>query len=224
LEEANVGHCLKESKMKGPGKIWTSLFLFIAFQGFSQAVAQSVLHRVLDRVDLPAELNPLRKTGCLLEFREEWVLDPPSSSISKKVNGFELSCEDSSDLDFPASGELRIKNISYEFSFLDLLNEAASMLQEEAVRKLQSDFIDLIIRRIPVSELYNPKEQLLSIYFHEDWILEADNQEIRKQVKGITPVIWQQRLTAEGIAVPDPETGYPVYYKLKLERIDLRQP
>ena len=202
----------------------TSLLVFIAFQAFSQAVAQPGLHRVLDRVDLPAELNPLRKSGCLMEFQEEWDLDLARSSISKKVNEYELSCEDRLDLDFPANGELRIKNISYEFSFLDLQKEAAPVLQEEAVRKLQSDFIDLIIRRLSISERYNPKEQLLSIYFHEDWILEADTQEIRKQVKGITPVIWQRRQTADGIAVPEPETGYPVYYKLKLERIDLRQP
>jgi hypothetical protein len=37
-------------------------------------------------------------------------------------------------------------------------------------------------------------------------------------------VIWQERQTAEGEALHDAETGYPVYYILKLERIDLRQP
>ncbi len=200
------------------------MLILLAFQGFSQAVAQPGFHRVLDRIDLPAGLNPLQTPGCVMEFREEWILDPAGFSISKKADEFVLYCEDSSDLVFPASGELRIKNVSYEFSFLDLQKEAAPVLQEEAVQKLQSDFIELITRRFPIPELYNPKEQLLSIYFHEDWILEADNQEIRKQVKGITPVIWQQRQTADGKAVPDPETGYPVYYKLKLERIDLRQP
>ncbi|MCD4709533.1 MAG: hypothetical protein K8R52_01695 [Bacteroidales bacterium] len=46
----------------------------------------------------------------------------------------------------------------------------------------------------------------------------------RKNENGITPVIWQLRQTAEGEPVHDAETGFPVYYKLKLERIDLRNP
>lgn len=210
--------------MKRPSKLLASLLILLACQGFSQALAQPGHHRVLDRVDLPAELNPLQSPDCVMEFQEEWILDHAGFSISKKADAFVLSCEDNTELVFPAKGELRIKNITYEFSFLDLQKEAAPALQEEDVQKLQSDFIELINNRFPLPEFYNLKEQLLSIYFHEDWILEADNQEIRKQVKGITPVIWQQRQTAEGIAVPDPETGYPVYYKLKLERIDLRQP
>jgi hypothetical protein len=55
-------------------------------------------------------------------------------------------------------------------------------------------------------------------------VIEADHQEFRKRIKALTPVIWQERQTADGEPIPDGETGYPVYYKLKLGRIELRQP
>ncbi len=227
MEEADAEHYLKENKMKGPQKlqkILGILIILLAFQGHSMVFAQPGLHRVLDLVDLPAELNPDKAQGCMMEFQEEWTLNHCHAlSISKEVNEYVISCEDSSDLFFPAEGKLRIKNISYEFSFLDLQKDAGPLLREEAVKELQVDFIELISSRFPIPELYNPDEELLSIYFHEEWILEAEGREIIKQVKGITPVIWQLRQTKDGEAIHDPETGYPVYYKLKLGRIDLRQ-
>ena len=99
---------------------------------------------------------------------------------------------------------------------MDLTDQKASQLQET--------MIALINHRYSFPEVYNPQEQLLSVYFHEDWVIEADHQHVKKKVKGITPVIWQQRQTAEGEPLHDAATGYPVYYKLKLERIELRQP
>jgi hypothetical protein len=210
--------------MKGLPYLLKILLILFAIQGFNQASAQPGLHRVIDLVDLPAEISPDKAPGCTVEFQEEWTLNSGTFSISKKVNEYMLSCEDSSDLVFPAEGKLRLKQISYEFSFLDLQMDAGPLLREEAVKKLQADFIELISSRFPFSDLHKPHEELLSIYFHEEWILVADGHEIIKQVKGITPVIWQQRQTADGKAIHDAETGYPVYYKLKLGRIDLRQP
>jgi hypothetical protein len=210
-----VEHYLKENKMRQGHGTMILLFL-LAFQALNPALAQESIHQVLDLVDLPTELNPNRAPGCIMEFTEEWILSTKNSSISKKVDDYVVSCEDSSDLVFPREGELLIKDISYEFSFMDL--------EGEAVHELQGDFIELISKLHPLPALYNPQEQLLSVHFHEEWILEAVDQEILKQVKGITPVIWQRRQTADGEAVHDAETGYPVYYKLKLDRIDLRQP
>ncbi|MEA3462844.1 MAG: hypothetical protein U9R49_13235, partial [Bacteroidota bacterium] len=162
--------------------------------------------------------------GCTLEFQEQWILNPATSSVSKKVDEYKISCEDSSELIPPAEGEIRIKNINYEFSFLDLQEEAVPMIREERVLKLQKDFIDFINALHPLPDFYDPPEQLLSVYFHEEWIVDTDHQEFHKRVKGVTPVIWQLRQTAAGEPVLDAATGYPVYYKLQLERIDLRQP
>jgi len=200
------------------------LFVLLVLQAFSPAQAQESIHRVVDRLDLPGDLNPDNIPGCIMEFSENWTLNPAGQSVSKVVNEFTIACEDSSDLYLADEAELRIKEISYEFSFLDLQQEAGPLLLEEAAKNLQAVFIELISRRFPIPEQYNPHEELLSIYFYEEWVYEAGKHEISKQVKGITPVIWQQRKSADGEAVPDAETGYPVFYKLKLERIDLRQP
>ncbi len=193
----------------------TLLFL-LAIQAFSPAIAQETRYEVLDVMDLPPELNPRRQASCSLEFQEQWILNVAALSISKKVDAYGISCTDSTDLAFLPEGEVRIKEISYEFSFLNL--------SDPQERKLQEALISLINQSFPIPEVYEPAEQLLSVYFHEDWVIEADHQEFRKRIKALTPVIWQERQTADGEPIPDGETGYPVYYKLKLDRIDLRHP
>lgn len=196
------------------------IYIFLlAIHTFNPTVAQETMYEVLDVMDLPPELNPKRKASCSLEFQEQWILNVGKASISKVVNAYEISCKDSSDVPGLPEGVIRLRNLSYEFSFLDLRDA----LDQKAI-ELQEAMIALIKDRYPIPEVYDPREQLLSIYFHEDWVLEADHQVFKKTVKAITPVIWQERRTAEGEALHDAETGYPVYYKLKLERIDLRQP
>jgi hypothetical protein len=195
------------------------LLFLLAIQAFSPAMAQETRYEVLDVMDLPPELNPSHLASCSLEFQEQWILNVAALSISKKVDAYGISCTDSTDstdLEFLPEGAVRIKEISYEFSFLNL--------SDPQERKLQEALISLINQSLPIPEVYEPAEQLLSVYFHEDWVIEADHQEFRKRIKAITPVIWQERQTADGEPIPDGETGYPVYYKLKLERIELRQP
>lgn len=211
-----VANCQKESKMRALLPSIKILFFLLAIQAFSAAMAQETRYEVLDVMDLPPELNPRRQASCSLEFQEQWILNVASLSISKKVDAYGISCTDSSELEFLPEGLVRIKEISYEFSFLNL--------SDPQERKLQETMIALINHRYPFPEVYNPQEQLLSVYFHEDWVIEADHQHVKKKVKGITPVIWQERQTADGEPIPDGETGYPVYYKLKLDRIDLRHP
>jgi len=194
------------------------IFLF-ALLTIKPAEAQESMYEVLDVIDIPSELNPQRNTSCRLEFQEQWILNVPRASISKEINAYEISCTDSTESLSLPEGLVRLKNISYEFSFLDLLD-----LLDLRARKLQEEVIALINIKNPIPEIYDPREQLLSVYFHEEWVLDQDHQIFRKTVKAITPVIWQKRQTAEGEALHDAETGYPVYYKLKLDRIDLRQP
>ena len=192
------------------------LFFLLAIQAFSPAVAQETMYEVLDVMDLPPGLNPKQKDSCSLEFREQWIFNVANASISKEVKAFGISCKDSTEALSLPEGTVRLKNLSYEFSFMDLMDKKASQLRET--------MIALINHRYQFPEVYNPQEQLLSVYFHEDWVIEADQQHVKKKVNGITPVIWQQRQTAEGEPLHDAATGYPVYYKLKLERIELRQP
>ena len=192
------------------------LFFLLAILGFRPAVAQETRYQVLDVMDLPPALNPERDAMCSLEFQEQWILNVATRSISKKVEAYEISCTDSTGVAFPPDGAVRIKDISYEFSFLNLTDQVE--------RKLQEALISLIDRSFPIPEVYDPAKQLLSVYFLEDWVIEANHQEIKKRVKAITPVIWQERQTADGEPIHDGETGYPVYYKLKLDRIDLHHP
>lgn len=195
------------------------LILLFAFLAIQPAEAQQSVYEVLDVIDLPPELNPELNTSCRLEFQEQWVLNVAKASISKEINAYGISCTDSTESLSLPEGAIRLKDISYEFSFLDLLD-----LLDQRARKLQEEVIALINIKNPIPEIYDPREQLLSVYFHEEWGIDADQQVFTKRVKGITPVIWQQRQTTSGEAIHDAETGYPVYYKLKLDRIDLRQP
>jgi hypothetical protein len=209
----------KRKIMKKAAPFLKILIFLLAIHTFNPTEAQETMYEVLDVMDLPPELNPKRKTSCSLEFQEQWILNVGKASISKVVNAYEISCKDSTDVPGLPEGAFRLKNLSYEFSFLDLMDA----MDQKAI-ELQEAMIALIKDRYPIPELYDPRKQLLSVYFHEDWVLEADHQLIKKTVKAITPVIWQERRTAEGEALHDAETGYPVYYILKLERIDLRQP
>ena len=195
------------------------LFSLLALQAFGLVVAQETIFQVSDVMDLPPELNPGELASCSLEFQEQWILNVAKSSISKKVDAYDVSCKDSTEVHGLPEGTVRLKNLSYEFSFLDLMD-----LMDQRARKLQEALIALINQRYAIPELYNPPEQLLSVYFHEDWVFDADHQVFTKTVRGITPVIWQERQTADGEPLPDGDTGYPVYYKLKLPHIDLRQP
>lgn len=207
------------------------LFFLLAIHTVGPAVAQETVYQIVDFIDLPPELNFNQDTSCTMKFQEQWTVSAATFSVLKEVNEYEVSCADGSGDISTTKGAVQLRGISYEFSFLDphlvipghkALSESGSM--NAPTRNLQSDIIALINIRYPVNKIYNLPGQLLSIYFHEEWTFEPDNQEIKKKVKGITPVIWQLRQTADGEAVHDAETGFPVYYTLKLERIDLRNP
>lgn len=197
-------------------KITGLLLMLLALQAHCHMLAQENRHQLTHTLDLPPELNPDRTPVCSLEFQEEWVIDPAGASISKTVDSFSFPCSDSTITPNLPEGPIRIKNMSFEFSFLDL--------PEQRAKEIQKEFIALIHKRSSIPRAYDPEDQLLSIHFHENWSLDASHKVFTKKVLGITPVIWQRRQTAEGEAIPDGETGLPVFYKLELPRIDLRQP
>lgn len=192
------------------------LFLMLAWQAAGPLRAQEPVHQVHEVMDLPERLDPAGVLDCTLDFHEQWTIRVPGSSVTKEVSSFRYSCADSSVSLFPVEGKLLVRNINYEFSFLDPAGEV--------MRELQEDFIALINKLHPLPGVYQPERELLSVYFHEEWILDAEQKSIHKSVTGITPVIWQIRQTADGDPILDLDTGYPVYYTHRLDRIQLRQP
>ena len=192
--------------------------------------AQEQVHQIIDFVELPAELNIPGDSACFIEFREQWTFLAKGGLI-KEVTGIEFSCSrEQKDITLP-SGTTRIKDISYEFMLLDphlveSLNRAFSGPDSMDIptRTLQANLIELIQKRAPIDPRYDPRKQLLSVYFHEEWIIGPDSMEISKKVLGLTPVIWQRRQTAEGLSIDDGDSGLPVYYKTPLQKILLRHP
>ena len=206
--------------------------LAMAASGFflRPMAAQEASFQLIDFVEAPAGLQAAGEQDCTIEFGEQWTfLD--KGALSKEVRSQQLSCsEEPGDLALPDE-RLRIKNIEYEFMLLDphLLEsndqafaEADSM--DAGTRELQTRLIELIEKYIRMDSRYDPRQEMLSVYFHEEWILDPESPVILKNVKGLTPVIWQRRKTTEGKSINDGDTGLPVYYKNPLRKITLRQP
>ena len=217
------------------------------------AMTQDTTHHVIDFVDLPMDLvgkdpdpDKDRESAWYIEFQETWDISPDRSGMLKTVEKYTLrdrnaplSSTDTLQLRFitlirqlpVAKGTMRLRNISYEFMLLDphvmesgnnAFPEPDSM--DSRSRKLQRDLISLIQSRTPSGNRFDYQEQLLSVHFHEDWAIDPVTNEFIKKVHGITPVMWQRRETTTGEPVNDAETGLPVYYKIQLNRIDLRNP
>lgn len=192
------------------------LFFLLASGIHTPVWAQEKVYQLKDVMEMPQALHSRQSDSCLMEFVEQWTIDAAGLSISKNVNEYRISCaEGDPDITF-SQDTRRIRGISYEFFFLDP--------HHTEIKELQTDIIALIENPFPVNKIYNMPAQLLSIYFHEEWMFESAQGKIRKKVKGITPVIWQKRQTTDGQPVNDGESGLPVYYTQKLQRIDLRQP
>jgi len=201
--------------MKVASAIRILIFLLLS-QALSLVKAQEMAFQMFQVMDLPREFNLDRQPSCRLEFQEEWIIDPAGSSISKTVDTVKFPCDDLSVNVTLPEGITRLKNISFEFSFLDL--------PEQMAKEVQMAIIALVNKSYSFPEFYDPGEQLLSVFFHEEWSMDEDPMVFSKKVKALTPVIWQRRQTTSGEPLLDPDTGYPVFYKLELERINLRQP
>ncbi|MDF1574627.1 MAG: hypothetical protein P1P86_05490 [Bacteroidales bacterium] len=202
--------------MKNKTTFIAFLFFLWVFTGTVPVGAQEEIFQVVDQTVLPAGLNNRHNDSCLIEFHEQWTIDARRLSISKQVEKYRVSCAGENEDLPPLQEALRLRDISYEFSFPDP--------HQTDSHRLQAAIIALIDVRYPVNKIYNMPAQLLSVLFHEEWVLEPAGGELRKKVTGITPLIWQQRRTEEGEPVNDGDTGLPVYFKLKLEKINLSHP
>lgn len=209
--------------------LYLAIILLVSPTGKSASIllAQEGVHQIVDIVELPAELSSPGDTACFIEFGEQWIFLAKGGLI-KELKTYVLSC--SRELP-PLTKVTKIKDIRYEFMLLDPhLVESGNKAfsgpdsMDTVTRILQSHFIDLIQSHAPPGPRYDLSKQLLSVYFHEEWTIDPVSKEIRKKVRGLTPVIWQLRQTAEGLSIYDGDTGLPVYYKTPLQRITLRQP
>jgi len=202
--------------------------------------------RVTDFVDLPGGWTDGKDEGWSMEFRETWYIDPERPSVIKEVEEYKPLNDALPDLppdslrdrfhelisaQASGDGKAGIKNITYEFVLLDPhlassgnISFPSPEAMDPGTRALQQALISLVKSRAGAMSGFDPEEQMLSVYFHEEWKVDAAARTIIKKVRAVTPVIWQRRKTVQGEPVNDGATGYPVYYKNVLERIDLRNP
>jgi len=227
--------------------------LLVIFTGYSgiNAKAQDTGFQLIDFVDLPADLSehdPIKDSEgrWYIEFRETWHINPEGSSISKTVVDYEAKIQDATPASADSlqkilatlirqlpstSGTFRLRNLTYEFMLLDphvMASGNSGYSEPDSMdvwtKKLQGELISLVKALSRSKERYDLNTRMLSVHFHEDWIIDPVSLQISKRVRGITPVIWQRRQTTEGEPINDAETGLPVYYKNSLNRIELRNP
>jgi hypothetical protein len=194
-------------------------------------MAQGTHMEVIDLVPLPSSLTGQPDHSWILEFRETWTFMENGDGIHKDVISYRVK-----DLQHPeaeedsllpvfmemieglprARGARRFGEFSYEFPLTD-----QEMKQKN---NLHGPVVEMVSRHSAAAGHYKLNEQLLSVAFHETWYIDPDSAGITKKVLALTPVIWQRRATGDGEPVNDAETGLPVFYKIDLERILLRNP
>ena len=205
-------------------------------QGIEQALNQEYQpsdrsYHLVDDVEISLAIPGQKDTVCKLRFLEDWFIDAQANSILKQVVRWDSCCFEILS-SIPSKNEtIPIRNISYEFHLLDphlvasgnrAFPEPDSM--DGPTRQLQNQLIALVIERSDAGNKYRLPDQMLSVMFHEVWSINPENLMVSKKVRAITPVIWQRRQTETGEPINEAETGFPVYYKIELQQISLRNP
>ncbi len=204
--------------------------------------------QIIDFVDIPPRYTASLETGLYVEFTEYWNVNSERAFIQKEVARWDphLSSRPEGSRSTPEADslmsrvisllpetreDLRILEISYEFHLLDphvagSANRSFSTpdSMDAQTRELQRALARLAGSRIPRADRMELESRMLSVIFHERWIIDPDNRQITKEVEAITPVLWQRRQTAGGTPLDEPDTGLPVYFKNNLQRIYLRNP
>ncbi len=183
-------------------------------------MAQVTEIKVVDRVDIPLALSAPADPAGSLEFIEAWSIDAGRPGMSKKVDSLSTSGI-SRDAFWKmvkgqalAGGKVQWDDVSHEFMLMDPETGQAN--------RLHAPFVSLVSLHSERAGSYRIQDQLLSVQFHETWSLDPDSRMVEKRVRGITPVIWQRRQTTDGEPINDGDTGLPVYFKIELDRIDVR--
>jgi hypothetical protein len=170
--------------------------------------------QVRDRVDVPLVFGGDRDQQLVADTREHWILQPGRARLRKEVDSLrflDLNAENTEPV--PVTTSFRA-NLTYEFFLVDPESLEAS--------DLHAPMIQMVRKYVSTATPYNLQETLLSVRFREQWTYEAANGKLEKVVLEMIPVIWQRRQTREGEALNDPDTGLPVYYKLDLAPVRIR--
>lgn len=201
---------------------------------------------VFDLVQAPAAWTGHTGNDWDIAFRETWSVDPARPAITKNVDDWTPHNDSLSTLPPDSARNLfmsmvmqnadavkrgYLADVFYEFVLLEPHAAGSGMTgfpapdsMDAETRQLQGALIALADRHSQAGRRFNLEEQLLSVWFSETWLLDPATMEITREVRSITPVIWQRRKTTEGEAIDEPTTGYPVYYKNQLQPIFLRNP
>ena len=195
------------------------------------ALSQGQTHQLVDFVEVNIETPEGKDTLCIKNFLENWAIDPTGPSVSKRVLDYDTACSDLFNKLPLKNGSISIRNISYEFRFLDphlvasgnrAFPEPDSM--DGPSRQLQQEMVSLVSLHGNAGKMYDLSDQLLSVVFHETWSVDPATFAVSKQVRAVTPMIWQRRQTESGEPINEASTGLPVYYKIALRQISLRNP
>ena len=231
--------------------ILTGLFLMTPLLSGQQKIPGRSLGpgwTIVDFVDIPARYTPSPGKDLYLEFTEHWMVDSDRPAIRKEVIQWNphLSTRPQGSKSEPGEDSLfsvlssllpegrngtRVMTVEYEFHFLDphvagTPNRALSSPDSLDVQtsELQRTMAALAGSRIPRSDRLELEANMLSVIFHEQWLILPPSGKLTKKVEAVTPVIWQRRQTVDGTPLNDADTGLPVYFKNTLQRIELRNP
>ena len=190
---------------------WTLLLLACTM---SVASGQSYTLQVRDTLEVPS-IEPSGSTDVtVLIFEEIWSVYPSRPALYKEITGFRTMETGGETGDWPP--ETYRGTMDYEYELRD------PQTGKEDIAFLP--LLELVKKHSSLARNYDLGTCLISVRFSEDWVYDTLSRELTRKVLAITPVIWQRRQTTEGEPVNDGETGLPVYYKLEMEPIRLRNP
>lgn len=166
----------------------------------------------------------------VIKFNEVWIISAQRAGLEKRVEFYSVfvpgdpEAESDSlrrELGSVAAGmgggsPVRIRKFNYEFELADPVTGQKNNLHAPLSRLV--DLHSLTAKK------YDLQQQLWSVRFKEEWMMDPGTLEITKKTTTLIPVIWQRRKTTDGEPVNDAETGLPVYYKVELEPLLLRNP
>ena len=185
-------------------------------------LSQETVIRVIDRMDIPGELAGLANQGGTIDFYETWTIHASKAEIDKTVDSLKISGLEEAAFWIMVSehsrvgGKTRLGEVSYEFMLMDPESGQSN--------KLHTPTASLVSLHSETASIYRIPDQLLSVRFYETWIINPESESLEKRVHGIIPLIWQRRQTTDGEPINDGDTGLPVYFKIELERIPIRNP
>jgi hypothetical protein len=169
---------------------------------------------VRDQVDLPLAVGMDMGQDLFVDSYETWTIRPYRNALGKKVDSFRILDRAAPERDELILPSAFTATVTYEF-------ELADPQTREKTHLLES-FVLLVGNASSLAGRYNLKEQLLSVRFREQWAYHPETRTLEKKVLELQPVIWQRRQTEEGFPIDDADTGLPVYFKLELDPIFLR--